>query len=148
MMGKHSSHYNFDESRVDIATEGQCTHFDYNEVDMVEEEPAIDPTHVENLAEALREMLTWLTMGDIQNPAYGQTVMRKTIAMCWVMRPELFEGKALSEIAKAKGIKVYKQSLSKQAIKFSQKFGVKGRGQRKKYEDKSKEDIRVVASGI
>lgn len=146
MMGKHSSHFNFDESRVDIATEGQCIHFDYSEVDAIDEEPCIDPTHVENLADTLREILTWLTMGDIQNPAYGQTVMRKTIAMCWVMRPELFQGKALSEIAKASGIKVYKQSLSKQAIKFSQKFGIKGRGQRKKYEDKSKEDNRSITS--
>ena len=131
-MGKNNSLLHFDENRADLQLDGQCHHFDYDAVDNVHKEPSYDPDQVAQMGEVLREMLTWLTMGDVNSASYGQTLMRKTIAMCWVLRPELFEGMALSEIAKAKGVNVYKQSLSKQAIKFSEKFSVKGRGQRKR----------------
>ena len=131
-MGKNNSLLHFDETRVKEMAEGQCHQFDYASVDEEPEEPTYDPHQVEQMGEVLREMLTWLTMGDVNSAGYGQTLMRKTIAMCWVMRPDLFGGLALSEIAKSKGVNVYKQSLSKQAIKFSEKFGIKGRGQRKK----------------
>ena len=131
-MGKNNSLLHFDESRADLQLEGQCHHFDYDAVDEDLKDVKYNPDQVEQMGEVLREMLTWLTMGDVNSASYGQTLMRKTIAMCWVLRPELFNGLALSEIAKAKGVNVYKQSLSKQAIKFSEKFSVKGRGQRKR----------------
>jgi hypothetical protein len=131
-MGKNNTLYHFDENRIEGAGEGQCHQFDYDSLDGEVEEPTYDPDQVQQMAEALREMLTWLTMGDLNTATYGQTVLRKTIAMCWVLRPEVFNGLALSRIAKSKGINVNKQALSKQAIKFAEKFGVKGRGQRKK----------------
>ena len=131
-MGKNNSLYHFDENRADFQTDGQCHNFDYDSIDGEYEEPNYDPDSVQQLGEVLREMLTWLTMGDVNSASYGQTLMRKTIAICWVLRPELFNGLALSEIAKSKGVNVYKQSLSKQAIKFSEKFSIKGRGQRKR----------------
>ena len=131
-MGKHNTLYHFDENRVEGNQEGQCHQFDYSEIDGEVEDVKYDPNQVEKLGETLREMLTWLIMGDLNSSSYGQTVMRKAIAMTWVLRPELFDGLPLSVIAKKNGVNVYKQSLSKQAINFSEKFGVKGRGQRKK----------------
>ena len=114
-MGKNNSLLHFDENRADLKLDGQCHHFDYDAVDSELKEPSYDPDQVAQMGEVLREMLTWLTMGDVNSASYGQTLMRKTIAMCWVLRPELFGGMALSEIAKAKGVNVYKQSLSKHA---------------------------------
>ena len=131
-MGKNNTLFNFDETRVESMGEGQCHHFDYESLDAKAEEPSYDPDEIQKMAEALREMLVWLTMGDLNSASYGQTVLRKTIAMCWVLRPEVFDGMALSKIAKSQGINVNKQALSKQAIRFAEKFGVKGRGQRKK----------------
>jgi|13_taG_2_1085334.scaffolds.fasta_scaffold00215_33 hypothetical protein len=130
-MSKHNSVYHFDETRVDHANKEQCVHFDYDSLDEVEDNE-IDPCEIVKMAEALREVLIWLCMGDINSEGYGKTVMRKAISACWVLRPEIFNGVALSEIAKAEGVNVHKQSLSKQAISFSKKFGVKGRGQRVK----------------
>jgi hypothetical protein len=132
MMGKHSTLYHFDETRADTLDKQQCHHFPYDELDGDTSEEVYEPEEVEKMGEILREMLTWLTMGDKNSEGYGKTVMRKAIAMCWVLRPELFNGEPLSEIAKKKGINVFKQSLSKQAINFSKKFNIKGRGQRKK----------------
>ena len=131
-MGKHSTLYNFDENRADTLDKHQCHHFPYDELDEPVDENMFEPEEVQKMGEVLREVLTWLCMGDKNSEGYGKTVMRKTIAMCWVLRPELFDGEALSEIAKKKGINVFKQSLSKQAINFSKKFNIKGRGQRKK----------------
>jgi len=130
-MGKNSSLYHFDESKVNTLEDAQCHKFPYDEIDE-EHITKYEPEEIQRMGEALREVLTWLTMGDKNSEGYGKTVMRKAIAMCWVLRPELFNGEPLSEIAKKKGINVFKQSLSKQAINFSQKFGIKGRGQRKK----------------
>ena len=131
-MGKNNTLYNFDETRVESLEGEQCNHFDYDALDSEDFETSFDPDQMQMLGEALREILFWLTMGDINSSNYGQTVMRKTIAMCWVLRPEVFHGMALSEIAKSKGVNTYKQTLSKQAIKFAEKFRIKGRGQRKK----------------
>ena len=131
-MGKNNTLYHFDETRVEDMAEGQCHQFDYNALDSEDDSQTYDPDQIEVLAEALREILVWLTMGDLNSSSYGQTVLRKTIAMCWVLRPEVFNGLALSKIANSKGINVNKQALSKQAIRFAEKFGVKGRGQRKK----------------
>lgn len=134
VMGKNNTLYHFDETRVEEMGEGQCHHFDYDNVDKnlkENDQEFCDPDQIKQMAEALREMLVWLTMGDLNSATYGQTVLRKTIAMCWVLRPEVFDGLALSRIAKSKGINLNKQALSKQAIKFAEKFGVKGRGQRK-----------------
>ena len=131
-MGKNNSLLHFDETRADHEVEGQCHQFDYDSVEREDPKVDYDPDQVQQMGEILREMLTWLTMGDVNSASYGKTLMRKTIAMCWVLRPELFAGLALSEIAQSKGVNVYKQSLSKQAIKFSEKFGIKGRGQRKR----------------
>lgn len=131
-MGKHNTLYHFDENRADTLDKHQCHHFPYDELDSDIENQNFEPEKVEELGEILREVLTWLIMGDKNSEGYGKTVMRKTIAMCWVLRPELFDGDPLSDIAKKKGINVFKQSLSKQAINFSQKFNIKGRGQRKK----------------
>lgn len=130
-MGKNNSIYHFDENRVDHDNAEQCVHFNYDEIDG-EEESNFDDCDIVRLSEALREVLLWLCMGDVNSEGYGKTVMRKAISMCWVLRPEIFNGIALSEIAKAEGVNVHKQSLSKQAISFSKKFGVKGRGQRVK----------------
>lgn len=131
-MGKHNTLYHFDETRVEGMAEGQCHQFDYDSLEDDNNAVEYDPDQIEQMGEILREMLTWLIMGDLNSASYGQTVIRKVVAMCWVLRPELFNGLPLSDIAKKKGINVYKQSLSKQAINFAEKFGVKGRGQRKK----------------
>ena len=131
-MGKHNTLYHFDETRVEGMEEGQCHQFDYESLEDDDNAVDYDPDQIEQMGEILREMLTWLIMGDLNSASYSQTVIRKVVAMCWVLRPELFDGLPLSDIAKKKGINVYKQSLSKQAINFAEKFGVKGRGQRKK----------------
>ena len=127
-MSKHSPLHPFNEEYVENPFSEEATQFDYGE-----EEQTVDPDQVRELGEALREVMTWLVMGDRDSKGYGQTVMRKTIAMVWVLRPELFDGKPLSTIAREKGVNVYKQSLRRQAIKFAERFGVKGRGQRKRY---------------
>lgn len=134
MGGKHTSSVkNFDDSVAEnIDDPEQCTPFDYDAVEESYEPPMYEPDEVQKLGEILREVITWLVQGDKESAGYGKTVMRKTIAMSWVLRPELFNGEPLSEIAKKEGINVYKQSLSKQAIRFSERFGVKGRGQRKR----------------
>mgnify|MGYP003152540422 CR=1 FL=1 len=134
MGGRHTTSVkNFDDSIAENPNDpNQCTPFDYDEVDPADEPPSFEPDEVQKLGEILREVITWLVQGDQGSAGYGKTVMRKTIAMSWVLRPELFNGEPLSEIAKKEGINVYKQSLSKQAIRFSERFGVKGRGQRKR----------------
>ena len=131
-MGKHNSLYHFDENNVQDITKDQCHQFNYDDLD--EDIKDFDPSEMERLGELLREMLTWLTMGDLNSVRYKDTVLRKVIAMCWVIRPELFGGIALADIADKKGVKMHRQSLSKQAINFSKKFNIKGRGQRKKHE--------------
>lgn len=132
-MGKHNSLYHFDENNVQDITKDQCHQFNYDELDEGHIED-FDPCEMERLGELLREVLTWLTMGDLNSARYKDTVLRKVVAMCWVMRPELFGGMALADIAEKKGVKMHRQSLSKQAINFSKKFNIKGRGQRKKHE--------------
>lgn len=132
-MGKHNSLYHFDENNVQKITQDQCHFFDYDEIDEGEVLD-FDPGEMERLGELLREVLVWLTMGDLNSNRYKDTVLRKVIAMCWVLRPELFNGIALADIAEKKGIKMHRQSLSKQAINFSKRFNIKGRGQRKNHE--------------
>lgn len=133
MMGKHSSIYHFDENLVQDLNEDQCNFFEY---DKVEDDHIVDydPTEVQKLGEILRELLVWLSMGDLNCPRYKDTVLRKVIAMCWVLRPELYNGLALADICKKKGVNMHRQSLSKQAINFSKRFNIKGRGQRKRHE--------------
>lgn len=132
-MGKYNSLYHFDENVPQEISKDQCHFFDYNDVD--NEQPLdFDPCEMERLGELLREVLIWLSMGDLNSQRYKDTVVRKVISMCWVLRPEIFNGMPLSDIATKKGIGMHRQSLSKQAINFSKRFNIKGRGQRKKHE--------------
>jgi hypothetical protein len=127
-MSKHSSVRNFDGSIVEELNEDQCHFFDYTSLDKECTEHI--ESDYEKLAFALREIMVWLCRGNIDAGDYRETVVRKAIAMCWVVRPEIFNGTSLNKLCKANGINMNKQSISKQAQNFSKKFGVKGRGQK------------------
>ena len=53
---------------------------------------------------------------------------RRTIAMGWVIDPDLFGGLSQTEIAAIIGC--HKMNLSKSAAEFSRKFKIRNRGQR------------------
>lgn len=129
MMSKHSSVQHFDGSRVEEINKDQCHFFDYDSLDEELKEPIVDSDY-DKLSFALKELIYWFCRGNIDSEEYGKSVLRKVIAMCWVIRPEVFNGVSLNKLCKAKGINMQKQSISKQAQNFTNRFGVRGRGQK------------------
>jgi len=118
----------FDGTEVESVTKDQCHFFDYESMDDSETE------HVESdydkLSFALKELLYWISRGNIHSKEYKNNVFRKMIAICWVVRPEVFNGMSLNKLCKTQGINLRKQSVSKQAQNFTNKFGIKGRAQK------------------
>lgn len=127
-MSKHSSVKHFDGNTVEEINKDQCHFFDYESLDN-EDVFEVDCEY-EKLSMALRELIYWFCRGNIHAEDYSESVLRKVIAMCWVVRPEVFNGLSLNKLCKAKGINMHKQSISKQAKNFSNKFGIIGRGQK------------------
>lgn len=78
----------------------------------------------------LREILYWLTEGNRNRGGYATTVARKTIAMAWVLRPEIFDGASLTAICAAKGIDLNPKAFSVYATQFSDRFGIRHAGQK------------------
>jgi hypothetical protein len=118
----------FNGEEVEALTKDQCHFFDYESLD--KEDLTKIECEYEKLADALRELIVWFCRGNVHAEDYGEGVLRKVIAMCWVVRPEVFDGMSLNKLCKAKGIKMHKQSVSKQAKNFTTKFGITGRGQK------------------
>lgn len=75
------------------------------------------------LSEALGEMLTWLSDGNMKSKGYKDCVAKKTIALVWCMRPDLLGNKSLREISSLGGVAVTPASLSKHVAYFTQQFG-------------------------
>jgi len=126
-MSKHSSVNNFDGTNVEDIIEEQCHFFQYPED---EEKPIFVDCDYAKLSFAIRELLIWICRGNIHSKEYEKSVLRKVIAIAWVLRPEIFNGYSLTKLCKAKGINLQKQSISKQAQNFTERFGIKGRGQK------------------
>lgn len=112
---------------VEELTKDQCHFFEYPIDEEKEEKIECD---YDKLSFALRELIIWICRGNIHSEEFEKSVLRKVIAMAWVIRPEVFNGISLNKLCKAKGINLRKQSISKQAQNFSERFGIKGRGQR------------------
>ena len=75
------------------------------------------------LSEMLSEIFQWLSEGNLNSKGYKECVARKTIAMVWCMRPDLFQNKSLREISKMGGVGFTPASLSKHVTFFTEKFG-------------------------
>lgn len=75
------------------------------------------------LADALGEILIWLSDGNMKSKGYKDCVFRKTIALVWCMRPDLYENKSLREISRMGGVSMSPASLSKHVSHFTETFG-------------------------
>ena len=75
------------------------------------------------LAEMLGELLVWLSDGNMKGKGYKECIARKTIAMIWCMRPDLFNNRSLREISRQGGVMLTPASLSKHVTFFTDKFG-------------------------
>jgi hypothetical protein len=110
--------------------------------------------NIDALAEALREILTWLVAGRRGDKDWAKSVFRKTIAMVWAMRPDLLDNKSLRSLSKERGIGTRTVTLSYHVSAFTKKFGFFHRGTRsptarkkdsvarKKYLKKKKDELR------
>lgn len=78
-------------------------------------------------ADALRNTLEWFG-----SPAatryFGRAFSRRLVALAWTLRPECFDGKSLSALAKSR--KISKQALSKYSAQASRIFGIRNGSQR------------------
>ena len=75
------------------------------------------------LSEMLSEIFQWLSDGNMHDKRYTDCISRKTIALIWCMRPDLFENKSLREISRMSGVGFSVASISKHATYFTEKFG-------------------------
>lgn len=57
----------------------------------------------------------------------ARCVGHRTLAVAWVLRPDLFGGVSLTKLAEALGVN--KMTLSQHSSDFSSKFGIRNRGQ-------------------
>lgn len=94
------------------------------------------------LSEMLGEVLTWLSEGNIQGRGYKECIARKSIALVWCMRPDLFQNKSLREISKMGGVCFTPASISKHVTYFTERFGRFHNGTKS---DQAKENYKMSA---
>jgi hypothetical protein len=124
---KPEFHEDFISQDVDPTAEPYCD-FDWDELyaclgEVREEELELRV----KLGLALRRVFRWLLNNNINNKGATEHIGRRAIAFAWVMNPELFEGKSLTQLADVLGLD--KQSLSKLSAAVTRKFGIHNRGQ-------------------
>lgn len=107
--------------------------FNYDEVERaIDGQPAADPS-AEMATTALSGLMSWQVSRAILGKKHVcvQTVGLRTVAALWVIRPDLFGGCSLSELAsRIKSRGVTDTILSRYATEFRDQFNFKGRGQR------------------
>ena len=75
------------------------------------------------LSEALGQILSWLSDGNMKSKGYKDCVAKKAIALVWCMRPDLLGNRSLREISRMGGVSVTPASLSKHVAFFTEEFG-------------------------
>lgn len=75
------------------------------------------------LSDMLSELLVWLSEGNLSSAKYRSCLFRKSIALIWCMRPDLFDNRSLREISSMGGVSVSVASLSKHVTSFTERFG-------------------------
>lgn len=88
-----------------------------------------------DLAHALHEFARWIILGTATNSAIrdrayyiSDTIAKRAIASAWVLDPQLFDGRSLSQIGRLPCIRFRRFSLAKHAREFSSVFHVASRG--------------------
>lgn len=75
------------------------------------------------LASAFHEILAWVIKGDKLD-----LIGRRTVALAWMLDPNLFEGKSAASLAKKMGI--HKERLSECVSESSRRFGIRNSSQK------------------
>lgn len=75
------------------------------------------------LGEMLGEILHWLVKGNQDGDDYRMLIFRKTIALCWCIRPDLLGNQSLRTLAKRKGINISVASLSRHTAQITKDYG-------------------------
>ena len=136
---KPQFHEDYVNDRADPLSD-KCCDFDWKEVDACLEEIKDEETQVQvRLAVALRRVFTWVLNNNNNNNINRGTLQhfgRRTVAFAWVMNPELFDGKSLTNLADSLGLD--KQTLSKLSAAVTKRFGIQNRGQAHGWNRKAK----------
>lgn len=75
------------------------------------------------IGELLGEVLGWLSEGNPNAKGFKDCMFRKSIALVWCIRPDLFKNKSLRELSRMGGVGVTPASLSKHVAYFTERFG-------------------------
>jgi len=124
---KPEFHEDFVSDHADPTAEPYCD-FDWDELYTSLGEATDEDMQLRvRLALAFRRVFRWVLNTKLNNKNAAQYIGRRAIALAWVMNPELFEGKSITEVAATLGLP--KQILSKASAAASLKFGIQNRGQ-------------------
>ena len=93
-----------------------------------DEQPS--PSQRADLAHALRIIFQWVCSGNRHDPRYSKHLGRRCVAALWVVSPEYFEGRSLTELANERGIDCTRATLSKESAAFSRLTTLRNGGQK------------------
>lgn len=104
-----------------------------------ETEVQLTPEHFAALGEAYAAVLEWVTNADPNKSDYDETIKNRTIAMVWVLKPELFGNRNLHKLVDLPGIHASAKTICKHAKNFTKTFGIRSPMQ---YKDHTKPEKR------
>jgi hypothetical protein len=87
-----------------------------------EKREELGPTDFQLLGQCLGEILRWNVRGDKLH-----IVGRRTVALAWVVNPDIFLGVSAAKLARRVGC--HKAMLSEDAAEFSRHFNIRNRAQ-------------------
>jgi len=95
-------------------------HLDESQISVAEIR-SLDGEKFHELGEALNKILNWCWVGE-RRPRRGRAAFNRFVAMCAVVRPEIFNNQSYKIIGKSIGVS--KPMISVLATKFQREFGV------------------------
>lgn len=140
--GKQQFIENWESTKIDPLSDSQHANgYDQIEEDEIESED----DRVTMLIPVLIEILSDFTRGEVDQPNYAKTVGCRVIAALWVIDPKYLEGRSLAALSKTTGVRKSKAYLSKLAVEFSDRYGIKNRAMHTKTARESYRIARINA---